>query len=176
MVGGQRHLRRPGAPTVSLSVSFFLLPRGTPPLLHHSEPPGAREEEVSPMGSEGAILTGKLGWVPGEGYCVVGRKDPDGAYAAPAAGHGRMARREEEPHPAVPLTLLLRCCGTRSEEEGDLMGYLGRVGCFQNFNTANVGPGNIYVAQLPLGPMLLHVFYIFYLQTESPRLIYTFIR
>lgn len=71
------------------------------------------------MGSEGAILTGKLGWVPGEGYCVVGRKDPDGAYAAPAAGHGRMARREEEPHPAVPLTLLLRCCGTRSEEEGE---------------------------------------------------------
>ena len=100
MVGGKQQRRRPGAPPVSLSIAFLRLPRGTPPLLHHREPPGAREEEVSPMGSEGPNPDRKSS----DGYLEKAtvslgvriqmarmlHPPPDMAYRG-------MARREEEP-------------------------------------------------------------------------------
>jgi hypothetical protein len=69
----------------------------------------------------------KFGWAPGEGHGIVRRENPDGAHAAPSAGHGSPPgngwEAGGEAVPPLSADAALLRFGTEVED-----GLMGRVG------------------------------------------------
>lgn len=78
----------------------------------------------------------KFGWAPGEGHGIVRRENPDGAHAAPSAGHGSPPgngwEAGGEAVPPLSADAALLRFGTEVED-----GLMGRVGtqpnCYVDF-------------------------------------------
>ena len=91
----------------------------------------------------------KFVWAPGEGHGVVRREDPDGAHAAPAAGHGSPGNGWEGGGRggAVPLTLLPRCGLAGRRWKTTLMGRVGGFAAqilFEPGIQAPCGPNSLF--------------------------------